>query len=69
MPYYYEEILLIYNDPEIIYNKEREIHKMLKDFSYKPIISFHGETECFDISIKQKAISLIEELLVSLPKV
>lgn len=67
IPYEYIILAEFKSDGATIYDKEKELHRYFAKEKYKPLISFGGETECFDISIKQKAISLIEELLVSLP--
>lgn len=67
IPYDYKVILQKPSNPEFVFNLEHEVHRALKQNKYVPLLSFHGYTECFDISIKQKAISLIEELFVSLP--
>lgn len=53
MPYSYEVIKEIKGSPDFIYDKEIELHRLYKAFSYKPLISFAGETECFNIDILQ----------------
>jgi len=67
MPYEYEAILIVNKKPEFIFDLEHDLHRAFRNEKHIPLIKFQGHTECFDISIKQKAISLIEELLVSLP--
>jgi len=53
IPYSYEIIKEIKGSPDFIYDKEIELQKQYKQYSYKPLISFGGETECFNISILQ----------------
>lgn len=69
MPYKFDVIFYKSGNAESIFNLEHEVHRRLKEYKYRPQMRFNGVTECFDISIKPQAISLIEELLVSLPKV
>lgn len=49
MPYSYKIIKVIESkeDPIYIYDLERILHKLHKDFKYKPKIKFVGDTECF----------------------
>lgn len=65
MPYRYEEILIINKNPELIFNLEHEIHRTFRNNKHVPLLKFNGHTECFDISIKDSAISFIEKLLLS----
>ena len=51
MPYSYEVIKELKGSPDFIFDKEHELHRFYKDSSYKPLIYFHGNTECFNISI------------------
>lgn len=51
LPYNFEVIKTITGSPEFIWNKEKELHKKYSFFKYKPLISFAGETECFNIQI------------------
>lgn len=53
LPYFYETIKEIKGSPDFIWNKEKELHKLFKNFKYKPLISFNGETECFSTEILQ----------------
>lgn len=53
MPYSYEVIKEIKGSPDFIYDKEHELHKVYKNFKYKPLLYFPGQTECFNISILQ----------------
>jgi len=41
----------IKGSPDFIWNKEVELHKLFKFHSYKPLIHFAGETECFNTNI------------------
>ena len=51
MPYSYEIIKEIKGSSDFVYDKEKELHMLYETYKYKPLISFGGETECFDISI------------------
>lgn len=51
LPYKYEILKEIKNSAEIIYDKEKELHKKFYNYKYKPQISFAGETECFTTEI------------------
>lgn len=53
MPYSYEVIKEIKGSPDFIFDKECELHHKYKKYTYTPIISFCGKTECFNISILQ----------------
>ncbi len=50
-PYSYEIIKIIQGSPDFIWDKEQELHKLYKDYTYTPVINFGGYTECFNISI------------------
>jgi len=51
MPYEYEVIKEIKGSPGFIFDKEVKLHRLYKEYKYKPLIHFGGETECFNISI------------------
>lgn len=51
LPYSYEILKEIKGSPDFVWDKEHELHRLYGRFKYKPLISFQGETECFDISI------------------
>jgi len=51
IPYSYEIIKEIKGSPDFVWDKEVELHRLYKEYKYKPLISFGGETECFNISI------------------
>lgn len=53
IPYSYEIIKEIQGSPDFIYDKEVELHRLYKEYKYKPLIKFAGETECFNVSILQ----------------
>ncbi len=57
MPYDYKEVHLVQNSPEYIYGLENELHRLLAEHSYQPLIGFSGQTECFT------TISPVEQLL------
>ena len=48
LPYKYKVIDVIESDDgKYIWNLEKKLHRDLKEFRYKPLHSFGGETECF----------------------
>lgn len=51
MSYIFNIIHLHSNNPEYIYDKEKELHKQFKEYKYKPKMKFNGYTECFNLSI------------------
>jgi hypothetical protein len=53
LPYSYEILKEIKGSPDFVWDKEKELHKLYSFYSYKPLISFAGETECFSINILQ----------------
>jgi hypothetical protein len=53
IPYSYEIIKEIKGSPDFVFDKEIELHRLYKEYKYKPLLSFAGETECFNISILQ----------------
>lgn len=50
MPYEYEIVNIIssQDDPVYIYDLERALHTIHKKVKYTPLISFAGDTECFE---------------------
>lgn len=50
MPYKYKEVLIIEDTAKNISNLENIIKKKLKNFKYKPHITFNGISECFKCS-------------------
>ena len=45
----YPEVLKeIKGSPDFIWDKEKELHKLCKEFRYTPEIYFDGQTECFN---------------------
>lgn len=58
MPYKFKVIAEIYGDVSLIWDLEKNIHKLLYKFKYKPKLQFHGKTECFD-EISQPVYKLI----------
>lgn len=61
LPYNYEIIKEIKGNPEFIYKLEKSLHNKYKDFKYKPLLTFCGETECFNINILPDFIKKVEE--------
>jgi len=51
IPYNHEVIYLIEDVPEVVFTKEKSLHKTYKHHKYKPLISFDGEYECFSLNI------------------
>jgi hypothetical protein len=61
LPYNYEVLYEIIGTAETIYNLENYLHKLYKNFKYKPKISFIGQSECFsevDLNLIEKRINL-----------
>ena len=57
MPYKYSIVKIVESkkDPIYIYDLERSLHKLHKNVSYKPLLKFAGDTECFsEIFINSK---------------
>lgn len=50
-PYSFEIINEIKGSPDFIYDEEIRLHRLYKDYKYKPLLNFKGKTECFNISI------------------
>ena len=50
---YYEATLIgsWNNIHEVVFKREKELHKMFRTFSYEPLYKFGGETECFTSEI------------------
>lgn len=46
-PYNIEEVKLIRSNAGFIWDMEKQVHKLLRKFKYKPKIEFDGHTECF----------------------
>lgn len=57
MPYQYETVFELQDEPSIIYDLEHEYLLKLAPNKYKPLLDFGGKTECFN------DISLIENLV------
>lgn len=56
MPYKFSILTEIIDIPDVIWNLEKEgLRKFVRN-RYKPILSFRGYTECFDINIKDDII-------------
>lgn len=47
MPYNYEEVISIKDRAGFIWDLESQLHRLLKRYTYRPQVSFGGETECF----------------------
>lgn len=56
IPYDYEILKEIKGSPDFVWNKEKELHKLYKEFKYSPLIPFKGHTECFNLTIKDRLI-------------
>ncbi len=61
MPYDFEVIKIIRYEAGFVWDMERVIHRLMKDFRYKPRVSFAGETECFSI-VPNKIIKMLNEI-------
>lgn len=51
LSYSYEVLKEIKGSPDFIWNKEKELHKLCKEFKYKPLTPFCGKTECFTLEV------------------
>lgn len=51
MPYSYEVLKEIKGSADFVWDKEKELHRQYKQYRYKPLIPFAGETECFNMTI------------------
>ena len=59
MPYEYEVLQEIKNsDSDIIFDLEIAYKRLFKNFKYLPQKDFGGKTECFNIDVKEKIISV-----------
>jgi len=58
MPYEYRVIKEIKGSALDISKIEHHLQNKFKKYSYSPRIEFSGHTECFDINIKNKALSI-----------
>lgn len=47
LPYSFQQLYVITGGGGFIYDIEKRLHSLLKNFSYQPNIKFGGETECF----------------------
>jgi hypothetical protein len=61
--YQIEYIYQIENEAGNVWDLEKYFHKELKDFEYKPLIKFDGDSECFTL----EALNYIPELLQNNP--
>lgn len=50
-PYSFEIIKEIKGSADFIYDKEIELHKIYKEYKYKPLLDFKGKTECFSLKL------------------
>ena len=61
-PYNIETVKFIKNDSAFIYDLEKQIHRLLADYHYKPLHSFGGcHLECFS-EIPKSIIDLIDRI-------
>jgi hypothetical protein len=51
MPYNYELIHSHYGEAGYIFDLEKELHRIYKNYKYKPNIKFQGHTECFNLDL------------------
>lgn len=51
MPYSYEILKEFKGSPDFVFDKEKELHRLYKNYRHNPCIKFSGSTECFNISI------------------
>jgi len=48
MPYKYNVISILEDKPEVVYDKEKSLHRKFKKYKYVPILDFDGYRECFE---------------------
>lgn len=51
MPYSYEIIKEIKGSPDFVWDKEIALHRLYKQYKYKPKLNFGGITECYNICV------------------
>lgn len=61
MPYHVEVVLLINKPADIIWDLEKNIHKKLSKYRYKPEIPFQGDSECFH-TIPESTMNQLSEM-------
>ncbi|MEN8424044.1 GIY-YIG nuclease family protein [Acinetobacter junii] len=61
MPYKFEILNEIQGQVEVIWDLEKQIHKLLKKHKHKPQQLFHGSTECF-AEVPEKVRNLIKKI-------
>ena len=59
LPYGYEVVQLVDGDTGLIYDMEKQIHSLLKNFKYHPLKPFKGDGECFT-EVPRKILELLE---------
>lgn len=47
MPYSYSVVYEVFEEARIVYDLEKNIHKLLRNYTHEPSINFGGKTECF----------------------
>lgn len=52
-PYGYKEVLSVEGAADFVWSLEKQIHRILKKYSYTPKIDFAGKTECFSYIPKE----------------
>lgn len=60
IPYNFDVMKSFQYSPDKVWDLEKRLHKQLKEFKYKPLIKFGGETECFEITAYNNIILLCQ---------
>ncbi|RSO57538.1 hypothetical protein EA756_08575 [Acinetobacter lactucae] len=61
MPYNYEVLETCTDSADYIWTMEKRVHRLLREYSYCPKISFKGQTECFS-EIPPKILDLVAKI-------
>lgn len=60
LPYDFNIIKEVYGSAALIWDLEKSIHKIMRDFKYNPYIDFVGKTECFS-QVPDQVIKLLND--------
>lgn len=63
MPYEYQVMFELTNEPKCIFNTEIKIKQELMEHIYVPLIKFSGWNECFNLTCEDKLNELIIKYL------
>lgn len=60
LPYDFNIIKEVYGSAALIWDLEKSIHRIMRDFKYNPYIDFGGKTECFS-QVPKQVIKLLND--------